>query len=523
MNTLFDFNHYNSKELNTIFSIQKNDEWSTIEKKIKDFENKCLKRLKSSKDKILLREFINKSLSHYKPSAIETKTIEKLLSWYENEMKHLENQDDKKKLKHQFKKVLKLIEDEPSVISMNDNKKELNDPSMNIVHQLSYLKQNRNDTNKLSSHIYTEPYQYGELNPIHRPLNTHLLNIDTIFCNPNPKDEDLTSDFVYTLPTPIHNVISMRLSSTEIPNTIFMFDEHLRSNIFFLEVGISANSVHLSESNDPNEDISRVEYYPITIPEGNYESDEFVTRMNEVFVNTSNNIPDNNRLNMRYVICEFDSVDSRVNFRFRNAFDEADAASQFVASQNPDDLSQCYISLNFNVPDLEFERTAGWTLGYRKPFYKVYYNDENAVIKKWIDEADYETLGDNIDEDVDFSANTYRAIYGNIKAECIYGSSKLNYVFVSVEDYTGSHSTSIISCLPKHILDEKILGRVVFKFGSYTFNFEDLRDRIYKQRDYYGPVKIEKLRIRLMDKYGYLVNLKGSDFSLLLELKTIYS
>lgn len=518
--SIFNISNYTDDELDSIFSIKKTDTWPVIEKKIDEFKNQCLKHITNdNKLRGLLDTFITDCIKHYKPTQIQTRSIEKLLEWYETKKKQATTDKKKTKLENELKDIFNILLEHPNIISMNDEtiKKELDDPSMNSVHQLESLFQSHLSRGESLNHTtHIEPYRLGNLNPLHRRINTHLLNIDTIFCNPKAKQEDNTSDFEYTLPTPLYNVISMKLSSSEIPNTFFMFDDYLKSNIFLLEIGIDCSGEYTSE----NQDISRVELYPITIPEGNYEAEEFVQRINEVFVDVNNSIPSNGRLNLRYLICEFISVDSRINFRFRNSFDEVDGASQYLLSSSPDDLSRCYISLNFNVQDVEFERTAGWTLGYREPYYKVHYNDPNAIITQWIDEDDVEAV---IDQNDEISANSYKKIYCNLKTECIYGSNKLNYLFISVDDYVGNHNSSIVSYFPNHILDEKILGRVVFKFGSYTFNFEDLGDQVYKQRDYYGPVKIEKLRIRLLDKYGYLVNLKGSDYSLLLECKTIYS
>jgi hypothetical protein len=48
-------------------------------------------------------------------------------------------------------------------------------------------------------------------------------------------------------------------------------------------------------------------------------------------------------------------------------------------------------------------------------------------------------------------------------------------------------------------------------------------DYIYKQRDYFGPVNIQKLHIRLLDNFGRPLPLNENDFSMTLEMEQIYS
>ena len=48
-------------------------------------------------------------------------------------------------------------------------------------------------------------------------------------------------------------------------------------------------------------------------------------------------------------------------------------------------------------------------------------------------------------------------------------------------------------------------------------------DLIFKQRDYFGPVTIEKLRIRLLDHFGKVLDLNNNDYSFALEFKQLYS
>ena len=47
-------------------------------------------------------------------------------------------------------------------------------------------------------------------------------------------------------------------------------------------------------------------------------------------------------------------------------------------------------------------------------------------------------------------------------------------------------------------------------------------DRI-KTREYFGPVKLEKLRIRLLNKFGHVIDMNQNDFSISFEIKENYN
>jgi hypothetical protein len=46
--------------------------------------------------------------------------------------------------------------------------------------------------------------------------------------------------------------------------------------------------------------------------------------------------------------------------------------------------------------------------------------------------------------------------------------------------------------------------------------------RTHKRREYFGAVRLEKLRVRLLDRFGRVVDLAGSDWSFVLEIKQVY-
>lgn len=100
------------------------------------------------------------------------------------------------------------------------------------------------------------PNNNGDLVPLHlrsNDIKIHLQNIDSRFRD-TPANTT-TGDFYFTLPTPIRNVLRIRMTSIEFPNNYYFFTK-TRQNVSFL----LKHSIGGPTSKD------------ITIPDGNYAS-----------------------------------------------------------------------------------------------------------------------------------------------------------------------------------------------------------------------------------------------------------
>ena len=95
----------------------------------------------------------------------------------------------------------------------------------------------------------------GSFNPIYREINTKLLNIDTKFRD-KTISKSKSTHYILTLPTPIKNVISMRLAAAEIPNSSYLFNKNHGTNSFKI--------------------IIDDEHHTITVPDGNYTAEELI-------------------------------------------------------------------------------------------------------------------------------------------------------------------------------------------------------------------------------------------------------
>ena len=72
-------------------------------------------------------------------------------------------------------------------------------------------------------------------------------------------------------------------------------------------------------------------------------------------------------------------------------------------------------------------------------------------------------------------------------------------------------------------LGKNILARLTLTSGANTIIVDNASDRIFKKREYFGPIKLEKMTVRLLNRYGEVVDMIQNDYSFTLELKQIYS
>lgn len=374
-------------------------------------------------------------------------------------------------------------------------------------------------------------YTKGILNPIYRQVTKKIINLDSIFCHNLAKENDSTSSFIYKLPESLNNVISMRLASCEIPNTWYLFDEYLRSNEMIIRVyipqSIQAN-IGLHQTTPYGNELQE---FRIKIPYGTWDIQELVPAINKFIKDNRYSVLGGNKLynNLAVLNIDINETDSKTHIRFRTEDEmegQADDTSVNNGSYIPlydatlqsallEASTQAYFEVDFRIPenlDRDIRKNLGWSLGFRKPLYRIYRFDNPYRLFYDINDASYNII--NVVE---------TTFYGSLISEAVYGANKYNYLFLSVNDFIGSHSQDIVSCFENNLMTTDILARIAVRYGSFTVNMDDSSDLVHRDRNYFGPVTIEKLEIKLLDKFGDLINLNGSDYSIVLEFMIAYT
>ena len=104
---------------------------------------------------------------------------------------------------------------------------------------------------------------------------------------------------------------------------------------------------------------------------------------------------------------------------------------------------------------------------------------------------------------------------------CYQHHTGLRYIFLSLDDYNKNFSKSLISPFEDSgVNDDNIFAKINNNVDSFDYANGDI-DYLFK-RQYFGPVDIMKLRIRILDEFGRVVDLNNSDYSFTIKVEQIY-
>jgi hypothetical protein len=169
--------------------------------------------------------------------------------------------------------------------------------------------------------------------------------------------------------------------------------------------------------------------------------------------------------------------------------------SQLTAKTSIWSSSSSIFSVNFATGSLSPVQTAGWMLGFKKTTYTSSINP---------------LTGRN-----------------EITSESSFGSSVDHYVFVEIDDFHNNFVTdTVVSVIqlndtPTYI-GKNIMARIPISSNFNTVVLNTASDGLFKTRDYFGPVRLERFRIRLLNKFGIVIQL-SDDYSIAFEIKELYS
>jgi hypothetical protein len=158
-------------------------------------------------------------------------------------------------------------------------------------------------------------------------------------------------------------------------------------------------------------------------------------------------------------------------------------------------FSAIAFSVNFATGSLSSVQTCGWMLGFKKTTYSSSYSTVNS---------------------------RYEIISG-----ASFGSATDNYIFVEVDDFHNNFVTdTVVSVIqlndtPTYI-GKNIMARIPITSNFSSIVMNNAADGLFKTRDYFGPVRLERFRIRLLNKFGSVIQLLD-DYSIAFEIKELYS
>lgn len=310
----------------------------------------------------------------------------------------------------------------------------------------------------------------GSLNPLNNRIVTKCLNIDTRFRKDILKTQ--SSDFVLQLPTKINKVVSMTLSSFEMPVTFYGITEAYGNNYLYVKTTYKDfdNSANLLQSDKV-----------VTLNDGNYNTDDLLTLLNDKLAPKD---PSGNLI---------DTSDPFSYIHLVHDISTTGSGSGKVTIQ----------------PNTTFERNdhiVDITLDFNKGKDKI--NDSKVITTK---------LGYNLG----YLKSNYTGSTSHT-AETIIEPSLIRYIYLAVDDFNNSSNNHFMSVFADSLLSPNILARISIKGSYFSLLMENDFNIVSEPRRYFGPVDLQRLHIRLLDEHGRVLQMNNANFSFCINLKTIY-
>jgi len=394
-------------------------------------------------------------------------------------------------------------ESEGNYDSEHDGESEDNDESegeiiQNILHN-SIIENQRPSPPTIHAQI-NDGVPFGNMNPLDRTTVSKVVCVDSVFRDAS--DTTSAESFIVTLPDNLDRVISLSLSSINLPNTWYNVSDEPALNTFYIKTfnvyGMSADTMHT-----------------VTIPAGNYTEERMTTTLNNIFSNTNG---------LRLIHAMIDPVTRKTVFRAKISLDPGLPFYAFdtnAANLSPDFYYEVHfqsVVVSSDITDCDTSETAGFTssLDHRNIGYIMGFRKPDYVVPKLPDEEDV----------VSFLGNSVTH-YCILRSEGVFDTNIIDYIFLELDDFNNNFVTNtVVSRTQRGYIGNNILAQIpVYSTGQiqqlgmmHPGNLST-----FKTRHYFGPVKIDKMAVRLLDKHGDIVNLRGNNFSFTVEVVLQYS
>jgi hypothetical protein len=317
-------------------------------------------------------------------------------------------------------------------------------------------------------HAKTEEFFQGVLNPLETRVITRCVNIDTRF------RENLyatkSSDFAFQLPFKLSKVVSMQLASIELPITFYGVSAAYGNNYFWIQ---------LEQAQLINNVTTRTIHNKlIQIADGNYNASDLVAAINtSMYINTDILQQDIfQAIEFVLDITQSGSGTGKVSLQLVPTAPQVETVTQVMLDFQKD------LAGNM-AANIELSTKLGWNLGFLRPIY------EGAI---------------------------------KYTADTIIEPATVRYLFLAIDDYHNSGNNHFMSAFQKSVLNPNILARISVKGTYFSLVMENDLNIVSEPRRYFGPVDIQRLRIRLFDEYGRIVDMNNANFSFCLNFKLMY-
>jgi hypothetical protein len=306
------------------------------------------------------------------------------------------------------------------------------------------------------------------------------------------------SNSTYDLPATWKNVISISLSSVTVPNVMYAFNFEEGTDQIYIEednTGISG-IVTIPAGNYSAFDLVVAGVYSI-LPEASFP--EALTKAINDQLGTYSGVPPVGRFKVTIDISNRKTTITNSTNTFtmitlgRDPYNDPNGVTKNPTQQsclNPYS-NKIFIDYGVNppprerIPPAQYASTMGFLMGFRN----ITYGGSKSY--------------------------TSESIFNNIYSD---------YLYFCLDDYTGSQPlTNTYGIGGGSMLKENILGVIPISSNLFVPTFDNGSNFIYKKREYFGPVDISRVSIKLINQKGNIVNLHQTNFNFAIQVKSIYN
>lgn len=355
------------------------------------------------------------------------------------------------------------------------------------------------------------------INPNYKNIINRLLCIDSEHRQhilPYSRDVNSVScatNYTMDLSEPLKNVISMRMYSYCIPYSWYNISETKFNNFFY------------------------VDSYRVDISDGIYTKDELIVEIsnNTIFnnhchinYNKKTGIVDISATNGNYIIKFWDlSHDWKINSNLG-----------WLLGFRPENSTIHDISnLSFSLSKKVFGQSPMNTFGPKHLYIVVDDYNNNYINKGIINITDYNLklkLPKYFSQDISYSLNSN----GKYKVDTRYNKNNIDppngengeelMAITQKQAYTIENILNQNEINNKRVtppLSQNVIGIIKLdKSPNERYEYYSSTHIYQNTRDYFGPVDIDRLKIKLVDDKGEIVDLRGLDWNFTLSIEQLY-
>ena len=185
----------------------------------------------------------------------------------------------------------------------------------------------------------------GMINPLKRKETKRILNVNTRFRNNYASTS--STNFIFSLPYMLKNVVSLKLLSNEFPTAVYTFSDKLCSNSFkIITYEVDGLNIVIPAT---------IVTHEIHIPNGTYTPDDLVDYLNTtVFIGV-----------LAQIVASYNTNTGKFNFSRTVA---APNTFYFDLDFSCTDKNPCSYTIHGEIDPKQL--TAGWLMGFRQSNYK---------------------------------------------------------------------------------------------------------------------------------------------------------